>query len=412
MSPTSSQHSSVSNVLSGALGGLLVLLVGVGLIATDVIETGDTTREVVERTGPSTRPVASGAGGVDRRTVSDIYKQEGPGVVFVQARGTSSESPFGPPGERGGTATGSGFVVDKEGTVITNAHVVEGSQNVSARFEEDGEFVDAKVVGRDPSTDIAVLKIDPDKAKLQPIPLGKSSEVEVGDPVVAIGNPFGFTRTVTTGIVSALQRQIEAPNGFPIRNIIQTDASINPGNSGGPLLDADGKVIGINSQIATGGSRGSVGIGFAVPIDTAKSLLPRLKRDGKVERSYLGIEMARVTEQVAEDLNLPVKEGALVTSVVSGGPADDAGLKGGRTPTGEGIVAGGDLIVKVDGTAVKTPDDVAAAIADDKPGDKIKIEYYRGKDEKTAEVELGKRPTALEQSRQSPREDGGGGLFP
>jgi len=412
MSPTSHQHSSVSNVLSGALGGLLVLLVGVGLIATDVIETGDTTREVVERPGPSTRPVASGAGGVDRRTVSDIYKQEGPGVVFVQARGTSSESPFGPPGERGGTATGSGFVVDKEGTVITNAHVVEGSQNVSARFEEDGEFVDAKVVGRDPSTDIAVLKIDPDKAKLQPIPLGKSADVEVGDPVVAIGNPFGFTRTVTTGIVSALQRQIEAPNGFPIRNIIQTDASINPGNSGGPLLDADGKVIGINSQIATGGSRGSVGIGFAVPIDTAKSLLPRLKRDGKVERSYLGIEMARVTEQVAEDLNLPVKEGALVTSVVSGGPADDAGLKGGRTPTGEGIVAGGDLIVKVDGTAVKTPDDVAAAIADDKPGDKIEIEYYRGKDEKTAEVELGKRPTALEQSRQSPREDGGGGLFP
>ncbi len=412
MSPTSSQHSSVSNVLSGALGGLLVLLVGAGLIATDVIETGDTTREVVERPGPSTRPVASGAGGVDRRTVSDIYKQEGPGVVFIQARGTSSESPFGPPGERGGTATGSGFVVDKEGTVITNAHVVEGSQNVSARFEEEGEFVDAKVVGRDPSTDIAVLKIDPDKAKLQPIPLGKSSEVEVGDPVVAIGNPFGFTRTVTTGIVSALQRQIEAPNGFPIRNIIQTDASINPGNSGGPLLDEDGKVIGINSQIATGGSRGSVGIGFAVPIDTAKSLLPRLKRDGKVERSYLGIEMARVTEQVAEDLNLPVKEGALVTSVVSGGPADDAGLKGGRTPTGEGIVAGGDLIVKVDGTAVKTPDDVAAAIADDKPGDKIEIEYYRGKDEKTAEVELGKRPTALEQSRQAPREDGGGGLFP
>ena len=412
MSPTSSQHSSVSNVLSGALGGLLVLLVGAGLIATDVIETGDTTREVVERPGPSTRPVASGAGGVDRRTVSDIYKQEGPGVVFIQARGTSSESPFGPPGERGGTATGSGFVVDKEGTVITNAHVVEGSQNVSARFEEEGEFVDAKVVGRDPSTDIAVLKIDPDKAKLQPIPLGNSADVEVGDPVVAIGNPFGFTRTVTTGIVSALQRQIEAPNGFPIRNIIQTDASINPGNSGGPLLDEDGKVIGINSQIATGGSRGSVGIGFAVPIDTAKSLLPRLKRDGKVERSYLGIEMARVTEQVAEDLNLPVKEGALVTSVVSGGPADDAGLKGGRTPTGEGIVAGGDLIVKVDGTAVKTPDDVAAAIADDKPGDKIKIEYYRGKDEKTAEVELGKRPTALEQSRRSPREDGGGGLFP
>jgi len=407
-----SQRPPVSNVLSGVLGGLVVLIVGAGLIATDVIETGDTTREVVERQSPVSRPVASGGSGADERTVSDIYKQEGPGVVFIQARGTSSDSPFGPPGQRGGTATGSGFVVDKEGTIITNAHVVEGSQNVSARFEEDGEFVDAKVVGRDPSTDIAVLEVDPGKAKLQPIPLGKSAGVEVGAPVVAIGNPFGFTRTVTTGIVSALQRQIEAPNGFPIRNVIQTDASINPGNSGGPLLDADGKVIGINSQIATGGSSGSVGIGFAVPIDTAKSLLPRLKRDGKVERSYLGVEMAPVSEQVAKDLNLPVEQGALLTSVVPGGPAADAGFKGGRTPTGEGIVAGGDLIVKVDGMAVKTPDDVASAIADDEPGDKIEIEYYRGDDKKTAEVKLGKRPSALQQSRQSPREDGGGGLFP
>ena len=397
-----------SNVLAGAIGGLVVLIAGVALIETDVIETGDTTRRVVNQT-QITRP-GSGGDSSDGRSVSDIYKDEGAGVVFIQARGTSSESPFGLPDDRGGTATGSGFVVDEDGTIITNAHVVEGSQDVSVRFEEDGDAVDAKVVGRDPSTDIAVLEVDPDDAKLRPLPLGDSSKVEVGDPVVAIGNPFGFTRTVTTGIVSALQRQIEAPDGFPIRDVIQTDASINPGNSGGPLLDADGRVIGINSQIATGGSSGSVGIGFAVPVNTVKSLLPKLKEDGAVERAYLGVEMAAVDEEIADDLNLPVKRGALVTSVVRGGPADDAGLRAGGTTTGAGIVAGGDLIVKVDGRTVKSPDDVAAAIGDDRPGETVKVEYYRGDDKKTAEVELGSRPRRLE---QSPALDGGGGgLFP
>jgi S1-C subfamily serine protease len=398
--------SPLSHFLAAVVGGLVVLVAGAVLIATDVIDTGDTTREIVRgATVPRTDPGARGEG----RAVSDIYREEGPGVVFVQARGTTSDSPFGFP-DQGSTATGSGFVVDKEGTIITNAHVVEGSNDVSVRFEEDGEPVDAKVVGRDPSTDIAVLEVDPDDAKLKPIPLGRSSEVEVGDAVVAIGNPFGFTRTVTTGIVSALQRQIEAPNGFPIRNVIQTDASINPGNSGGPLLDADGRVIGINSQIATGGSSGSVGIGFAVPIDTAKSLLPQLKKGGRVERAYLGVEMARVTEQIADDLNLPAERGALVTSVVPDGPADDAGLRGGRTPAGGALVAGGDLIVKLDGRAVKGPDDVAVAIADDKPGEEVEIEYYRGEDKRTAKIKLGNRPGSLERTRAP--EDDGGGLLP
>ena len=397
--------SPLSHFLAALVGGLVVLVAGAVLIATDVIDTGDTTREVVRGT-TVTRTVSDGKG--KGRAVSDIYREEGPGVVFVQARGTTSESPFGFP-DQGSTATGSGFVVDKEGTIITNAHVVEGSDDVAVRFEEDGDFVDAKVLGRDPSTDIAVLEVDPDDAKLRPIPLGRSSEVDVGDSVVAIGNPFGFTRTVTTGIVSALQRQIEAPNGFPIRNVIQTDASINPGNSGGPLLDADGKVIGINSQIATGGSSGSVGIGFAVPVDTAKSLLPQLKKGGKVERAYLGVEMARVTEQIADDLNLPAKRGALVTSVVPSGPAADAGLRGGRTETAGGIVAGGDLIVKLDGETVRGPDDVATAIADDKPGDEVEVEYFRGDDRKTAKIKLGERPGSLAQPRRS---DDGGGLLP
>ena len=256
-----------------------------------------------------------------------------------------------------------------------------------------------------------MLKVDPDDAKLTPIPLGDSSKVAVGDAAIAIGNPFGFSRTVTTGIVSALQRQITAPNGFQIPDVLQTDASINPGNSGGPLLDSQGRVIGINSQIATGGSSGgSVGIGFAVPINTAKKLLPKLKAGDEIERAYLGVKMADVTDQVAEDLNLPSKNGALIQTVEDGGPADKAGLKGGRTPTGEGLVAGGDLIVAVDGRKTSDSDDVSAAIAKKQPGDTVRIEYYRGRDKKTAEVKLGKRPTNLNAEGSS--EGGGGGLLP
>jgi S1-C subfamily serine protease len=322
---------------------------------------------------------------------------------------SEGSSPFGFPSPDEGTATGSGFVVDEDGTILTNAHVVEGSEDVTVSFEEGGDPVDAEVKGRDPSTDLAALKVDPDDVKkLDPIPLGDSSSVEVGDPVVAIGNPFGFTRTVTTGIVSALQREIEAPNGFSIPDVIQTDASINPGNSGGPLLDAQGRVIGINSQIATGGGSGSVGIGFAIPVDTAKKLLPRLREGGEIKRAYLGIEMADVSEQLADDLNLPTADGALVTDVIEGGPADDAGLRGGRTQTGQGVPAGGDLLVRVDGERVEAPEEVAGAIADDEPGEAIEVEYYREDERKTASVRLGERPHRL----QSSAPEGGGDLFP
>ena len=395
--------SSRSNFLSGLLGGLVVLVLGAVLIATDVIDTGDTTTREVVRGTPVTQP-ASDRGDGKGRSVSDIYKDEGRGVVFIRARGVSSseESPFGLPQDPGGTATGSGFVLAEDGTILTNAHVVAGSTDVQVRFGERSDFVDAKVAGRDPSNDLAVLKVDPREAKLVPLPLGDSSKVRVGDSAIAIGKPFGFSRTVTTGIVSALQRQIEAPNGFPIRNVIQTDASINPGNSGGPLLDGEGRVVGINTQIATGGSSGSVGIGFAVPINTAKDVLPELKKGGEVQRAYLGIEMGDVTEQVADDLNLPVKRGALIGSVVDGGPADKAGLRGGRTPTGEGIVAGGDLIVRVDGKPVRASDDVANAIADNKPGDDVRLEYYRGDHKKSVTVKLVKRPATLQQ-RDTPQ---------
>jgi S1-C subfamily serine protease len=402
----SQKRSSIPVLLAGVLGGLIVLVLGAALIATDVIDTGDETTRVVRESIPTRDVSDAGDGG---RTVADIYKREGAGVVFVVAGqdGGSSDSPFGAP-DGGGDPSGSGFVVDKQGTIVTNAHVVGDSDEVQVRFEEDGDLVDAEVVGTDPSTDVAVLRIDPDDADLQPLPLGKSAETQVGDAVVAIGNPFGYTRSVTTGIVSAKQRQITAPNGFSIENVIQTDAAINPGNSGGPLLDAEGRVIGINSQIATGGSQGSVGIGFAVPIDTVKGLLPTLKKGDDVERAYLGIEMVGVTEDIARDLNLESDEGALIQRVTEGGPADEAGLRAGGTPTGNGIAAGGDLIVEVDGDEVKTSDDVPAAIADREPGDEVEVVVYRGDERKTIEVELGKRPSSLESAEEQP--DGGGGL--
>jgi S1-C subfamily serine protease len=404
-------RSPLANLLSGVLGGLIVLVIGAVLIATDVIDTGDT-KTVVQET-PTTQPAATSTG-TSGRSVRDIYKQEGRGVVFIQSDGvtTDSGSPFGTPDQ--GSATGSGFVVDKEGTIVTNAHVVEGADSVQVRFDEHGDFVNAEVKGVDTSTDIAVLKIDPSDVSggLTPIPLGDSSKAQVGDSVIAIGNPFGYSRTVTTGIVSGLQREIQAPNGFTIPDVIQTDASINPGNSGGPLLDANGRVIGINSQIATGGGQGSVGIGFSVPVNTAKRLLPDLKAGEAIEHAYLGVQMQDVTSQLAEDLNLAADKGALVVEVTQDSPADKAGLRGGRTQTSEGVAAGGDLIVAVDGKAVSDSSDVANAISQKRPGDSAEITYYRGDSKKTVTVELAKRPKSADQAPSDQGGDGDGGLLP
>src|SRR5215207_2057396 len=395
------QRSPVSNLIAGVLGGLMVLIAGAILIATDVIDTGDT-RTVVRQAPISQRatdPAATDGG----RTVQDIYRAEGSSVVFIQSEGVSESSPFG---QQQGTATGSGFVVDKDGTVLTNAHVVEGAKSVTVSFEEGGDSIDAEVKGVDADSDLAVLKIDPGAVDgLRAIPLGDSSKAQVGDPAVAIGNPLGFQRTVTTGIVSALGRQIDAPSGFSISNVIQTDASINPGNSGGPLLDAQGRVIGINSQIATGGGQGSVGIGFAVPIDTAKDLLPKLRQGREIERAYLGVQMADVTSDVASQLDLPVDHGALIQSVEDGSPADDAGLRAGHDQTSGGVTAGGDLIVSVDGKEIDGAQDVVNAVSGKQPGDKIEIEFYRGDDKRSAEVELAERPEQLSSSQQQQQQE-------
>jgi S1-C subfamily serine protease len=383
-----------SNLVSGFVGGVVAVVIGAVLIATDVIDvdnTNPTPRQApLAASTPGKSSAGSEKGGL---TVHDIYTKVGPGVAYIQAQVVQQTSnPFGFPEQQQGEATGSGFVLDNQGYIATNAHVVRGARNVQVRFGQ-GKTVSAKIVGSDLSTDLAVIKVNPSAVKLTPVPLGDSGKVQVGDPVVAIGNPLGFANTVTTGIVSALGRNIQAPNDFTIAHAIQTDAAINPGNSGGPLIDANGRVIGINSQIATsGGSKGSVGIGFAIPVNLAKTVIPSLIKNGKVAHAYMGVTTTAVTPDIAKALRLPQSDGALVQSVAAGSPAAKAGIKAGTRQVQNGLVAGGDLIVGVDGKVVHSPDDISAAIADNKPGDQVQVELYRGSTKRTVTVTLGNRP--------------------
>ncbi|HYC82062.1 MAG TPA: trypsin-like peptidase domain-containing protein [Solirubrobacterales bacterium] len=402
-------------LVAAILGGAIVAVVGLVAIATGLVNSGgDTTTTVA---APLSSPVASKSSEDDAggNTVNEIYKADGDGVAFVESQIGAEEvepSPFNPFGEPesegGGTATGSGFVIDSEGHIITNNHVVEGADEITVKLGESDTPRSAEVVGADPSNDLALLKVDAPQSELHPLKLGDSSEVEVGDEVVAIGNPFGLDRTVTSGIVSALQRQIQAPDGFSISNVIQTDAAINPGNSGGPLINGAGEVIGINSQIETGGGgNGNVGIGFAIPINTAKSEIQSLIEDGEVEHAYLGISGGTITPEIAEDLNLSVKEGVIVQEVVPGGPADKAGVHGSnKTATIEGVEIGlgGDVITEIDGKKVKSMDEVVTIVSEAKPGDELELTLLRDDQEKKATVTLGKRPSSTEEAGTSPGE--------
>ncbi len=382
---------------SAIVGGLVVGLLGWVAIAAGWINGNDETASLAAP--PLTHPASDRGAGSS--LVNQIYQQDSPGVAFIEAQQKAKQpstlSPFPQP-QGGGTATGSGFVIDDQGDILTNAHVVSGASNIQVTLGENSEPVDAKVVGKDSSTDVAVIQVDPAKADLHPLHLGSSSNnLQVGDAVVAIGNPFGLERTVTTGIVSALQRQIDAPNGFTISDAIQTDASINPGNSGGPLLNQDGEVIGITSQIATaGGGGGSVGVGFAVPIDTARDVANQLLDNGQVKHAFLGISGADLTPEISDALNLSVDEGALVQKVVSGGPADDAGIQGGDqevTVNGQQMMAGGDVITAVDGHKVTGMDDVISAVNSKQTGDDITLTVERKGDTQDITVHLGDRPS-------------------
>jgi S1-C subfamily serine protease len=304
-------------------------------------------------------------------SVADIYRRVSPGVVFV-----SSSSSGGGGSLLGGggaqAATGSGFVYDDKGHIVTNDHVVETFNTFSVRIGKNETPIPAKLVGKDPSSDLAVLQVDPKAVPggLQPLELGDSDALQPGDQAIAIGSPFGLEGTVTEGIVSALGRTIEAPNGFPIANAVQTDAAINPGNSGGPLLDGNGRVIGVNSQIKTDNGGDNSGVGFAVPVSTIKQVVPQIQSGGKVVRAYLGVSNSDSADN----------SGAVVQDVVPSGPAQ----KGGLQP--------GDKITAINDKPILSSDDVSAAVNNLKPGQQAKLNVVRGSDRRTLSVQLGTRP--------------------
>jgi S1-C subfamily serine protease len=335
----------------------MALVVGLLAVAGVIDDDPAPVTQAAPPSPPATSsPKSSASSPKAGESISDIYKRVSAGVVFVQA---------------GQSATGSGFVYDDQGHVVTNDHVVEDSNQFQVRIGADTKPIPARLVGKDPSSDLAVLKVDPGAVKggLKPIELGDSDALEPGDQTIAIGSPFGLEGTVTTGIVSSLGRTIEAPNGFPIANAIQTDAAINPGNSGGPLLDGNGRVIGVNSQIKTG-SGANAGVGFAVPVSTVQFVVPQIKNGGKVERAYLGVSNGDTQD----------RSGAVVAGVAQGGPAEKAGLQR------------GDKITSIDGRPVQTSEDVSAAVTARKPGEQAKVTVVRGGDRRTLTVDLGTRP--------------------
>jgi S1-C subfamily serine protease len=336
-----------------------------------------------------------------QRSINEIYRASAPAVVHIETA-TRVRQPadpfFGNPFGTTSTqrALGSGFVIDKAGHIVTNYHVVQGANVIQVSFSNNERFK-ARVVGVDPSTDVAVLKVNVKSRALKTLTLGNSDDVRVGDQVIAIGNPFGLDRSVTEGIVSAVQRRIEAPNNYSIAHVIQTDAALNHGNSGGPLLNAQGEVIGVNAQIETGGdqSQGNVGIGFAIPINTVKDVVAELIKHGKVEHPFLGIEGKSLEPNIAHLFHLPVTSGVLVASVRPNSGAAKAGLRAATnqvTVAGESWPAGGDVIVKADGRPVPTIERLIDVISAKKPGDRIDLEVVRGTTRIHLNVTLGRQP--------------------
>jgi S1-C subfamily serine protease len=392
-----------TRILAGAAllaAGLLGAGVALGgAAAVGALGGGTTTvREVQAGASPAAASVPGRA-----LSINDIYRRAAPGVVQVTSTtvvNVPSDSFFGNPflpQRQQEQSLGSGLVVDKAGHIVTNYHVIEAARQVRVSFS-NGASMKATVQGSDPSSDLAVLKIDASSRALTPLPLGNSDEMQVGDPVVAIGNPFGLDRTVTAGIVSAIQRAITAPNGYTIDHVIQTDAAINHGNSGGPLLNRRGEVIGVNSQIETGdnsASSGNVGVGFAIPSNTVKTVVAQLIRQGHIDRAFLGISAVPITRDLARVFRLPVAHGLLVQSVKPGSGAAKAGLEAGTTQVvlaGESYNLGGDILVEADGTPVESLSRLRDIVAAKKPGDAVRLVVYRNGKKKEVDVKLGRQP--------------------
>lgn len=364
---------------------------------------------------PGTAPPAATAAAPTRVALtarqmdfSEIYAERSAGVVSILASagggtgGGPDGTPFGPrPQGPQAAATGSGVVVDSDGHILTNEHVVSGADRVTVTFPS-GTTATAEVVGTDPSTDLAVLKVDVPADRLTVVPLGDSDGIEIGDPVLAIGSPFGYQGTATAGIVSGLRRAITSPNGFSVPDAIQTDAAINHGNSGGALLDARGELVGVPAQIADSGVNANVGVAFAIPANTAKRVIAALKSSGKVDHAWLGVSVASVNSTIKDLEGVGADSGALVTGVVRGGPAAEAGLAHGDRLTNSvagPVCTGGDVITAVGGTPVRTTEDLQAAVDAHKPGETVELTVVdaAGKT-RTVTVKLGTQPQTAPQT--------------
>ena len=354
-----------------ALAAVAVLggLAGAGLLAAFDDNGGSSTTAAAPAPAQTVTVREAARTSTSGLTINQIYRRSSPGVVQIRVHQTSG-GPFG----QSADVTGSGFVIDRTGHILTNEHVVGGADTATVVFAS-GRQVSARVVGADASTDIAVLQLSNRSASLTPLPLGTASSLEIGDPVVAIGSPFGLQGTVTSGIVSALHRELQAPNGFAIEGAIQTDAALNSGNSGGPLLDDEGRVVGLNSQIQSE-SGGNVGIGYAVPIDTARRIAQQLIGTGKVVHAYLGV-------QLPASVSAGAPGSARIESVVPGGPADKAGLQA------------GDRVVKADGKRVVSGSDLRAAVDARRPGETLTLQIVHDGKTKTVHVKLARRPASV-----------------
>jgi putative serine protease PepD len=355
-----------------ALTALVGGAAGAGLVIATGANDGTATTTIAQA---ATTPASSDSSSSTGLNASALYASTAAGVVDITSSGVNSpasNTPFGGPQQSDSTATGTGFVVDGKGHIVTAAHVVDGASSISVKFQ-DGTTRTAKLLGKDNATDVAVLSVDTSGLTLHPLALGSSASLGVGDQVAAIGDPFTYERSLSTGIVSGLDRTISAPNGFTVAHAIQTDAALNPGNSGGPVLDASGQVIGIVDQIATNGSSDtSSGVGFAVPIDLVKSELSELEAGKIVSHAYLGVSTSSAGTST---------DGALVQSVSSGSPADTAGLRS------------GDIVTALGNTTIKGSNDLVAAIATHKPGERVDVSVRRGSKTVQLTVTLGTQPT-------------------
>jgi S1-C subfamily serine protease len=388
-------------VAAGFVGGVISL---VGASALGVGSKTTTVRQIEPALGGNSPTSFESARPGKALTINGIFRRDAPGVVqvtstqVVRTQIDPFNFGFGLPQTETQKALGSGFVLDKAGHIVTNYHVVAGARSVEVSFS-NSDNMKAKIVGADPSTDLAVLQIDARSRALTPLPLGNSDLVRVGDSVVAIGNPLGYDRSVTAGIVSAVQRAISAPNQFPIDHVIQTDAPINHGNSGGPLINSRGQVVGVTAQIATAdtGSDGNIGIGFAIPVNTVRTVVAQLIKKGKVEHAFIGIAAKPVTPEIASLFRLPANHGLLVGSVEPGSGAAAAGLRAGTQTavvSGESWPIGGDLIVSADGESLKSVDQLRDLIAAKSPGQSLSLEVYRGTKKMTVNVKLGRQPSS------------------